>query len=157
MAPDKQSKTAKTRVTNRHDEPSGAETIHRSLIFAMVTMAAVDRQISDNELRRIGAIVSHLPVFRSFDLNELVHVAEECGNVLSVDGGLDTILDLIASGLPLRLHETAYALAVEIAAADLAVGQEEIRFLEMLADALRLDKLNTVAIERGARARHMQI
>lgn len=156
MVADKRTKTAPINAASERGAANAKE-IHRSLIFAMVTMAAVDRQISDNELRRIGAIVSNLPVFRTFDLDGLVHVAEECGNVLSDEGGLDKMLDMIASGLPMRLHETAYALAVEIAAADLAVGDEEIRFLEMLADALRLDKLNTVAIERGARARHMQI
>ena len=53
-----------------------------------------------------------------------------------------------------KLYETAYALAVEVAAADLDVGQEELRFLEMLQDKLGLDALVKTAIERGARARH---
>jgi hypothetical protein len=34
------------------------------------------------------------------------------------------------------------------------VRNEEIRFLELLRDKLRLDKLTIAAIERGARARH---
>jgi len=137
------------------DVPAAA--IQEALIFAMVTIAAVDREISDNELQRIGRIVSHLPVFRGFDLDALVHTAEACGNMLSGDDGLDQVLDKIAAALPARLRETAYALAVEIAAADLSVSEEETRFLEMLADRLHLDKLNTVAIERGARARHVKI
>jgi len=58
---------------------------------------------------------------------------------------------------PDRLHETAYALAVEIAAADLDVKPEELRFLQMLRDALELDSLTCAAIERGARARHQTI
>ncbi|MGE0613444.1 MAG: Tellurite resistance protein TerB, partial [Hyphomicrobiales bacterium] len=48
---------------------------------------------------------------------------------------------------------TAYALAVEIAAADLDVQPEEMRLLELLAEQLNLDRLITAAIERGARAR----
>jgi hypothetical protein len=56
--------------------------------------------------------------------------------------------------LPEKLYETAYALAVEVAAVDRIVRNEEIRFLELLRDKLRLDKLTIAAIERGARARH---
>lgn len=137
--------------------PEKVAEIHEALIFAMVTIAAVDREISDNELQRIGRIVSNLPVFRDFDLDSLVHTAEACGNVLSGDDGLEKVLEKIGHAIPPRLRETAYALAVEIAAADLSVSQEESRFLEMLADRLELDKLNTVAIERGARARHRVI
>jgi tellurite resistance protein len=131
--------------------------IHEALIFAMVTIAAVDREISDTELQRIGRIVSNLPMFRDFNLDSLVPTAESCGNVLSGEDGLEKVLDKIGESVPPRLRETAYALSVEIAAADLSVSQEEARFLEMLADRLELDKLNTVAIERGARARHAVI
>ncbi|MCX7351602.1 MAG: Tellurite resistance protein TerB, partial [Alphaproteobacteria bacterium] len=53
-----------------------------------------------------------------------------------------------------KLRETAYALAVEVAAADLAVGKEELRFLAMLRDTLGLDKLVTAALERSAIARY---
>jgi len=52
------------------------------------------------------------------------------------------------------LRETAYALAVKIAAFDIAVGKEEMRFLAMLRDHLGLDKLVTAALERGAIARY---
>jgi len=131
--------------------------IHEALIFAMVTIAAVDREISDTELQRIGRIVSNLPMFRDFNLDSLVPTAESCGNMLSGEDGLEKVLDKIGESVPPRLRETAYALSVEIAAADLSVSQEEARFLEMLADRLELDKLNTVAIERGARARHAVI
>jgi tellurite resistance protein len=127
---------------------------HQALIYVMVTMAAVDRQISDNELERIGYIVSHLPVFRGFDNDRIVHVAKECGEILSDDEGLATVLALVAQGLPKKLYETAYALAVEVAAVDLDVGQEELRFLQMLRDTLNLGKLIVAAIERGARARY---
>lgn len=128
--------------------------IPEALIYAMVTMSAVDRIISDNELRKIGSIVSQLPVFATFDLDHLVTTAEACGEIMSEDDGLDRILHSIAHALPKRFYETAYALAVEIAAVDRDVTIEEIRFLELLRDKLRLDKLTIAAIERGARARH---
>ena len=129
-------------------------TVQEALIYVMVTMSAVDRIVSDAELSKIGNIVSQLPVFADFDLDRLVKTAEACGEILSEDDGLDRILDVIAEALPKKLHETAYALAVEIAAVGRDVRMEEIRFLELLQDKLHLDKLIIAAIERGARARH---
>ena len=67
---------------------------------------------------------------------------------------LEAVLGLIAEALPGRLRETAYALAVEVAVADLHIWREEIRFLARLRDALELDKLVTAAIERSALARY---
>jgi tellurite resistance protein len=128
--------------------------IQEALIYAMVTMSAVDRIISDAELAKIGNIVSQLPVFASFDQEDLIKTAEACGNILSDEDGLDTMLNVIAGALPEKLYETAYALAVEVAAVDRNVRNEEIRFLELLRDKLGLDKLTIAAIERGARARH---
>ncbi len=65
------------------------------------------------------------------------------------------MLVLIRANLPEKLRETAYAVALEVAAADLDVRPEETRFLEMLREALDLDRLTTVAIERGIRARNL--
>ena len=128
--------------------------VQSALIYVMVTMSAVDSSMNDAELRQIGNIVGNLPVFKGFDQNTLVKEAETCGEIVSKDGGLSHVLDVIANSLPAKLHETAYALAVEVAAADLAVGQEELRFLQLLRDRLDLEKLVGAAIERGARARH---
>ena len=127
---------------------------HEALIYVMVTMSAVDRAMSDDELQRIGNVVSQLPVFRDFDDDDLVPAAERCGEVLSGDNGLTAVLDLVSAALPSQLRETAYALAVEVAASDLAVGKEELRFLAILRDTLGLDKLVTAAIERSAIARY---
>lgn len=127
---------------------------HKALIFTMVTISAADRTMTDSELLKIGEIVQTLPVFREFDSDELVHVAEECGDLLGGDDGLDAVLDVIANSLPKKLYETAYALAVEVAAADLVVEQEELEFLAMLRDRLELDKLTIAAIELSARVRH---
>ena len=132
-------------------------TPHEALIYVMITTAAADRQISDRELDRIAQTVRHLPVFMGYDVDNLAKAAERCGDLLSNEECLDDMLELIAAALPKKLHETAYALAVEVAAADLKVPDEEIRLLELLRDALNLDKLVTAAIERSARARHQTL
>ena len=128
---------------------------HEALIFAMVTMSAVDRKMDDSELGRIGDIVKQLPAFADYNPDDLIDTAKKCGAILSDDGGLERVLAAIHDTLPGRMYETAYALAVEIAAADLEISREELRFLELLADRLGLDSLTTAAIERGARARHL--
>ena len=125
-----------------------------AMVYAMVTMSAVDRNMKDVELARIGAMVNRLPVFENFDEDRLVQLAQDCGEVVGGEPGLDDVLKLIETSVPSRLYETVYALAVEIAAADLDVKIEELRFLERLRDQLGLDKLTTAAIERGARARY---
>jgi tellurite resistance protein len=125
-----------------------------ALIYAMVTLSAADRSMTDRELAQIGDVVKTLPIFRDFDRNRLLEVAEACGTLLQEEDGLDTVLHVISTSLPPRLYETAYAVAVEVAAADLHVEQEELRFLQILRDALNLDPLTTAAIERGARARY---
>jgi tellurite resistance protein len=127
---------------------------HHALIYVMVTTAGVQGDIGDRELKAIGRIVKQLPVFRAFDADKLTHVAQECGEILQDKEGLEAVFGLAAEALTPKLRETAYALAVEIAASDLAVGKEELRFLAMLRDHLGLDKLVTAAIERGAIARY---
>ena len=127
---------------------------HAALVYVMVTVSAVDRAMTDDELHRIGEIVSNLPIFSDYDDNDLVKTAEACGEILSADGGLQQVLRLVRGALPEKLRETAYAVALEVAAADRLVRPEEIRFLEMLGDTLELDRMTTAAIERGIRARN---
>ena len=59
--------------------------------------------------------------------------------------------------LPDWLHDTAYALAVEIVAVDLTLRAEEVRLLQLLRDRLELDKLTCAALERSASARYQRI
>jgi tellurite resistance protein len=127
---------------------------HQALIYVMMTMIAVDAKIGNAELARIGRLVQTLPAFSGFDPERLTHVAQECGEILQEETGLQTALALIKAGLPAVLRETAYALAVEVAIADRNIAREEIRFLAMLRDALDLTKLQTAALEHAAIARY---
>ena len=128
-----------------------------ALIYIMVIMAAADREMTDRELKRVGDQVRNLPVFADFDEQELVPCAEGCATQLGHEGGLDRLLDLVVTALPASLMETAYALACEIAAADLKVRQEELRLLRLLRERLGVDPLAASAIERTVRARHATV
>lgn len=134
-----------------------ATNTHDALVYLLVAMSAADTSMTDAELAQIGNIIRTLPVFQGFDQNRLVEIARKCQKILQKEQGLDEILDRVHNALPERLYDTAYALAVEVAAADLHVEQEELRFLQMLRDRLDLDKLTVAAIERGARARYRKI
>lgn len=124
-----------------------------ALIYVMVVSAAADRTLSDAELERIDALVVRLPVFAGFDRTQLPTLAKAALDLTQRADDLNDVLDLIFADFPERLHDTAYALAVEVVAVDLDVRQEELRWLEMLSDYLVLDKLVVAAIERAARAR----
>jgi tellurite resistance protein len=132
---------------------SGTISNEQALIYVMVMMSGVEGRIKPEELAEIDVLVRSLPVFKTFDRSRLATVAQEAGDMLQVKDGMQTILQLVAEQLPPRLRQTAYALAVEVAAIDLLVGKEELRFLAILRDTLGLDKLVTAAIERSAIAR----
>ena len=133
------------------NEPLSAQ---EALIYVMVMASAVDRSMNDRELGRIGELVTALPVFDGFDDDRLIGISRDCATLLSGHEGLDIVLETVRDALPPRLYDTAYALAVEVAAADLSVTAEELRLLAMLRDRLGLDKLTCAAIERSAIARY---
>ena len=130
---------------------------HDALIHIMVTMSAADRTMSDLELAKIGSIIKSLPIFEGFDDQRVIVVADECTQILQKEHGLDQIIENALDSLPDHLHETAYALAVDVAAADLQIEQEELRLLQIFRHKLDVDRLTAAAIERGARARHQTI
>lgn len=136
-------------MTNVLDPP-------RALIFVMVTIACVEGSFGETETETISRIVKTLPVFQPIVADRLSSASRQCMEILKEDEGLETVLGLVKAALPVRLCETAYAVAVEVAAADFSVHREEIRFLAMLRDTLGLDKLTTAAIERSAIARYQK-
>jgi tellurite resistance protein len=128
--------------------------IEEALIYVMVIVAASDNSMTDNELATIGDMIKTLPVFKDYNPNNVIPAAQRCGDILQDENGLSLVLELVGDILPSKLYDTAYALAVEVAAADLHVEKEELRILQLLRDRFSLDKLTVAAIERGAIARH---
>ena len=126
---------------------------HRALIYTMVVVSAADSDMPEAELRIIGDIVGDLPIFRDFDNSELSRILQDCTELIGRENGLEQILKVIKSGLPVKLRETAYAIACDLVASDGEASQEELRVLELLRDRLNIEPLIAAAIERGARAR----
>lgn len=132
-------------------------TSQTALIYTMVLVSAANGEMTDAELSTIGEIVRTLPVFNDYDENGLTKAAADCAELLAAENGLDAALEITARSLPDKLRETAYALACDVAAADLEADQEELRLLEMIRHKLAIDRLASAAIERGARARHARL
>ncbi len=131
--------------------------VQEALIYVMVIVSASDNAMTDNELATIGDMIKMLPVFKGYDTNRIIPAAQRCGDILQEDNGLSLVLELVGDVLPHKLYDTAYALAVEVAASDLEVHQEELRILQLLRDRFHLDKLTVAAIERGAIARYRTV
>jgi tellurite resistance protein len=138
-------------------ERAGMTTIHEALIYLMVVVSASDRDMSDEELAKIGIAVRTLPIFEGFDPERVLPVARECQQLVQGENGLGAVMAIVRNVLPRRLHDTAYALAVEVVAADLLERLEELRVLQLLRNALELDPETTQAIERTVRARHRRL
>jgi hypothetical protein len=120
-------------------------------------MSAADRDMTDEELVRIGNIVRTWPVFVDFDEERLVDVAQDCQKLLQQEDGLGRVLSAVRTVVPKRLHDTAYALAFEVAAVDLEMRLEELRILQMLRENLAIEPSIVEAIERAAKARHRML
>lgn len=128
-----------------------------ALVALMITVSASDATIRTSELLTIQAIVNHLPIFGGYDADRMEQVAQTVFDLLEEEDGLDAIYGLMRGALPASHHETAYALACDVAAADGQVFQTELRLLRDLRYELDIDPLHAAAIERGARARHLPL
>jgi hypothetical protein len=128
-------------------------TTHEALIWVMATTSVADRTMTDRELGQLDLLVRRMPVFADFS-GDVARIVEECAGHLRDADGIEEILDKVAEALPARLYETAYALAVEVAAVDLAASQEELQFLQLVEDRFELPKLAVAAIEHSARVRY---
>ncbi|MFU8897249.1 MAG: tellurite resistance TerB family protein [Roseinatronobacter sp.] len=128
-----------------------------SLVAVMIAVSAADLHFDTAELVAIQALVNHLPIFAEYDADRIKTVAQTVFDLFEEDDGLDALFGLIRDSLPEKLNETAYALACDVAAADGKLAQPELRLLEEIRFELRIDRLHAAAIERGARARHMNL
>jgi len=125
-----------------------------ALVAVMIAISASNEDIRTAELIKIQSAVNMLPVFADFDVDHLKSISQVVFDLFEQEDGLDALFGLVREALPERLYETAYALACDVAAADGALDEAELRLLEEIRYELNIDRLHAAAIERGARARH---
>ena len=126
-----------------------------SLVALMIAVSASDEDIRTAELVKIESALNLLPVFLGYDNDRVSTIGKTVFDLFEQEDGLDALFGLIREALPERLHETAYALGCDVAAADGTLDEAELRLLEEIRYELNIDRLHAAAIERGARARHL--
>lgn len=134
-----------------------ALTAQDCLVAIMIAVSMSDENVLTSELLTIETIVNHLPAFADYDADRITTVSSVVFDLFSEEDGLDALFGLIRDNLPERLYETSYALACDVAAADGATREAELRLLEEIRYELDLDRLHAAAIERGARARYIKL
>ncbi|PIE13235.1 MAG: 2-dehydro-3-deoxyphosphooctonate aldolase [Rhodobacterales bacterium] len=127
------------------------------LVAIMIAVSASDEDIRTSELVKIQSAVNNLPIFANYDIDRMNLMAQTVFDLFEQEDGLDAMFGLVRDNLPEALFETAYALACDVAAADGALTETELRLLEEIRYELNIDRLHAAAIERGARARHMTL
>ncbi len=125
-----------------------------ALVAIMIAVSASDQTMRTSELLSIERMVNHLPVFGGYTLDRVTEVSNTIFDVLAEEDGLDILWGIVRAALPERLFDTAYAMACDVAAADLKAGEHELRLLEEMRYELNIDRLLASAIEVAARARH---
>ncbi|PTV97573.1 tellurite resistance protein [Rhodobacter aestuarii] len=128
-----------------------------ALVAVMVAVSVSDEAIRTSELIAIERMVNHMPIFASYDIDRIRVVAQTVYALFEEEEGLEALFGLVREALPEKYFETAYALACDVAAADGILHQPELRMLEEIRSELAIDRLHAVAIEWGARVRHMKL
>jgi hypothetical protein len=129
---------------------------HAALIYVMIMVSASDRKMKDAELSRIGAIVKRLPIFQDYDVTRLPQTAEACAETLAGEDGMNHALDAVAQSLSPTLRDTAYALALEVAAADRRLNLAEIGILQLIGEHLGIDPDTASALEKSVGIRYAE-
>jgi len=127
-----------------------------ALVAVMIATSAADAQLRTAEMVAIQRMVNSMPIFGDYDVDRIRIIAQTVFDLFEEEDGLAALFGLIRDALPERLHETAYALACDAAAADGRLREVELRMLEEVREELQIDRLHAAAIEWGARVRHMK-
>ncbi|MBW7055731.1 tellurite resistance TerB family protein [Paracoccus bogoriensis] len=128
-----------------------------ALVAVMVAVSASDSRMRTSELVAIQRMVDHAPVFAQYDDDRIRAISQTVMTLFEEEDGLDALFGLVREALPPRLHETAYALACDVAAADGRLYENEIAMLAEIRDQLDISRLHAAAIELSSRVRHLTL
>ena len=98
--------------------------------------------------------ISAVPTFAapndSQKLGLAIAIAQD---VIDAPDGVETLLEMLAATIDTRQAETIYQICADYIALHGRVSPEEMRFIDKLGEALRLDRLSRAALDRAAQAR----
>ena len=99
-----------------------------------------------------------LPLCPQIDANRAALIVPLIADMASASDGVEAVLDLIAEALPHDLTDTVYLLGADYVSTYGTALPEQMRLLERLAEAIKLDRLTRAALDRAvlARSRHLK-
>ncbi len=101
----------------------------------------------------IGALLGATPALHILSSATIDRTIIWVGEMLTASDGLDVLLDLICHHTGGPQQATIYALAADFVVRHGRITPEEMRLLDLFAEAFHLDRLTRAAIDTGARLR----
>ena len=112
----------------------------RFLIETMLAAIGADGEVTEQEVMTLDKTLEEHDLFRDISGDARTRIIDTATEAIREAGGGMNRLEAIAKGLPGRTHQQlAYAMACDICVADADLPDSEIRFLDGLQKALRLD------------------
>ncbi len=105
--------------------------VQEAFAGVLLGAAASDGHIADEEAEGLWTTLSRMRMFETWSGQQFSHMMGKLVKILKRHD-VDGLLDRCVSGLPRKLHETAFANACDIVLADGVVEEEEEEFLEKL-------------------------
>ena len=117
-----------------------AEDPRRYLIETMLAAIGADGEVTKQEVLTLDKTLEEHDLFRDISSDARARLMDSATEALREAGGGMNRLEALAKGLPGRTHQqTAYAMACDICVSDGDLPDSEIRFLDGLQKAMRLD------------------
>ena len=113
----------------------------------MTLSSAIDGEISNKEMQFIQTCINNLPIFKTYNSEDLEKTLSMFFELLSGDNDPETIIDLIDQSLDKKNKYIAYALSVEIMMVEENFTNEKLRLLELLEKNFEINDLESASIK----------
>ena len=113
----------------------------------MTLSSAIDREISNKEMQFIQTCINNLPIFKTYNSEDLEKTLSMFFELLSGDNDPETIIELIDQSLDKKTKHIAYALSMEIMMVEENFTNEKLRLLELF-EKKQKGELTVVISER---------
>ena len=113
----------------------------------MTLSSAIDGEISNKEMQFIKTCINNLPIFKTYNSEDLEKTLSMFFELLSGDNDPETIIELIDQALDKKNKYIAYALSVEIMMVEENFTNEKLRLLELLEKNFEINDLESASIK----------
>jgi uncharacterized tellurite resistance protein B-like protein len=128
----------------------------RFLVEAMIGAMHADGNVDERELAVLHRQLGEHDLFSGLSQDSARTLVDLAGDAVRFAGSATARVTAIARGLPARVHRlAAYAMAVEVCAADATLAGAEAEFLERLRMAVRVSHHEAQAVFQAAREGHV--